>query len=281
MMRPPLGWLPAASVVSLLGWGITQAAPQDALEQMRQLRGRGCGGHVGTSVPLRVLAPLNAASVLWARGSPLRRAITESGYREDHFSALHASGTPEALRGAIAGRLCSVLVDPTFTDLGLLQRGQELWIIVAAPFAVPAPDAAAGTAAQVLQLVNDARREGRNCGGTQFAPAAPLRMSVALSRAAQEHAEDMLAGDYFEHDGRDGSTPAQRVGATGYRYHEVGENIALGPENAQEVVAGWLASPGHCRNIMDPAFSEMGIAYAASSSGEPRIYWVQDLAQPR
>jgi uncharacterized protein YkwD len=91
----------------------------------------------------------------------------------------------------------------------------------------------------------------------------------------------MLRYHYFEHTGHDGSSPAQRIAATGYSYRIVGENIASGPETPQEAVQGWLASPGHCQNIMDARFEETGIAYDASRSGEPSIYWVQEFAAAR
>jgi uncharacterized protein YkwD len=91
----------------------------------------------------------------------------------------------------------------------------------------------------------------------------------------------MLRYGYFEHTGHDGSSPAQRVEAAGYRYRVVGENIASGPQTPQEVVQGWMASPGHCQNIMDARFADMGVAYTASRSGEARIYWVQEFAVAR
>ena len=47
------------------------------------------------------------------------------------------------------------------------------------------------------------------------------------------------------------------------------------------VVRGWLDSPGHCENIMDPRFEEMGIAYAAGRSGRRGLYWVQLFAEPQ
>lgn len=90
----------------------------------------------------------------------------------------------------------------------------------------------------------------------------------------------MARNDYFEHIGRDGSTPKERLARLNYRSSLTGENIAFGPESAEEVVSGWLASPGHCANIMEPHYREMGIAVA---SGKKRgaIYWVQDFAAPR
>jgi len=59
------------------------------------------------------------------------------------------------------------------------------------------------------------------------------------------------------------------------------ENLASGPESPQEAVRGWIASPPHCQNLMDPRFEELGVAFAATRSGEPRIYWVQVFASQR
>jgi uncharacterized protein YkwD len=91
----------------------------------------------------------------------------------------------------------------------------------------------------------------------------------------------MAAHNYFEHEDLAGHSPADRVRAVGYREKLVGENIAYGPKSAEEVVQGWLDSPGHCENIMDPRFAEMGIAYAAGQASRRGLYWVQLLAAPR
>lgn len=284
MMRPSMHtWLPAllACLLSAAGAPQAQATAQDAVESMRQVRLRGCGGHSGTRSPLRVSAQLNAAVRTWSHGVPLRTAISRSGYREDRSAGLHVSGDTAALRNAITERLCAPLTDASFDDTGVLERGQDVWIVIAAPFSAPAPQAAGSIANQVLRLVNDARLQGHVCGRTRYAPARALQLSAALTRAALGHADDMLQEGYFEHTGSNGSSPAQRVAATGYRYRRVGENIALGPESAAEAVRGWLASPGHCQNIMDPGFVDMGVAFAVSRSGEPRIYWVQDFGEPR
>jgi uncharacterized protein YkwD len=128
--------------------------------------------------------------------------------------------------------------------------------------------------------INAARARPRHCGDKFFAAAPPLQSNALLRRAAEAHAQDMISHDYFAHSGYDGSTPAQRVTATGYRYQIVGENIASGPDSAAEAADGWLASPAHCENIMDPRFSDSGIAYAATASGTPHIYWVQEFAAP-
>lgn len=139
---------------------------------------------------------------------------------------------------------------------------------------------AAGVRARVLELVNEARVRGRRCGRERFAPAPPLAASSLLDEAARRHARDMARHGYFDHAGRDGSQPKGRLARLGYRSRLTGENIAYGPESAEEVVAGWLASPGHCANIMDARIEEMGIGFAVDAS-RGAIYWVQTLAWPR
>jgi len=254
------------------------AAPQDALSIMRSLRSSGCGGRSGVPAPLNAHAALNSAAALWSRGTPLQSAIARSGYREDQSAGLHVSGDIQSLRPALSQRLCAALTDASMIDAGILVRGRDIWIVVAAPFAVPAAAAAGTVEGDVLRLVNAARAQPQRCGQRTFPPAAPLTLNEQLARAAQGHAEDMLRYDYFEHAGRDGSAPAQRVAATGYDYRLVGENLAFGPETPQEAVRGWLASPGHCQNIMDPRFTDFGVAFASTRSGQPRIYWVQVFA---
>ncbi len=133
---------------------------------------------------------------------------------------------------------------------------------------------------RVIELVNAARSEGRRCGSERFAAAAPLDASRQLNVAAADHARDMARRNYFDHRGRDGSQPKERVLRTGYEPRLSGENIAFGPETAEEVVAGWLDSPGHCANIMEPKFKHIGVGVAMSKK-RGRIYWVQTFGAPR
>ena len=132
---------------------------------------------------------------------------------------------------------------------------------------------------RAYELINLARAESRQCGSEYFAAAGPLSASEILQRAALGHAQDMARQHYFEHQGLDGSAPRDRLARLGYNSRMTGENIAYGPESAEEVVAGWLASPGHSANIMDARFQEMGLAYAIDSTRHV-TYWVQALASP-
>jgi uncharacterized protein YkwD len=282
--RAPTLILAAAS----LAWAVLTPSPRaeaasisEVLTAARSVRARGCEQHGGVRVPLRTSIALDGAAVQWSRGSAFQAAITRSGYRGDRSAGLHLSGDDPSLGATLAAHLCSTLTDPGVTDIGIYQHLGGTWIVVAAPFEAPAPMAADSVAAEVLQLVNAARGVARRCGSSTQAAVPPVRLNALLNQAALAHAQDMLRYDYFDHIGHDGSSPAQRVDAIGYRHRLVGENIALGPETAQEAVRGWLSSPGHCENIMDPRFTELGVAFAANRSGEPRIYWVQAFAAPR
>lgn len=132
---------------------------------------------------------------------------------------------------------------------------------------------------RAYELINLARSKSRHCGAGYFPAAEPLAASVLLQRAALGHAQDMARKHFFEHRGLDGSAPRDRLARLGYASRLTGENIAYGQESAEEVVAGWLASPAHCANIMDPRFREMGLAYAIDPTRHI-TYWVQALARP-
>jgi uncharacterized protein YkwD len=135
-------------------------------------------------------------------------------------------------------------------------------------------------ATRALQLVNDVRARGTHCGDELFGPVPPVTLSGTLAGVALGHASDMADKNYFEHVDPAGQSPADRVRAVGYSEKLVGENIAFGPKSVDEVVQGWLDSPGHCENIMDPRFAEMGLGLAAGRA-KRGLYWVQVLAEPR
>jgi len=129
-------------------------------------------------------------------------------------------------------------------------------------------------AAAMLELVNAARAEPRACGDVAFPPAGPLRLDPRLSAAAQAHSEDMRRTGTLTHVGSDGSTVAERVERYGYDWSRLAENVAWGYEDVGDVLAGWLESPSHCRNVMDARYSELGVGLAGT-------YWTQVFAAPR
>lgn len=65
--------------------------------------------------------------------------------------------------------------------------------------------------------------------------------------------------------------------AQGFGGHLSGENIAAGQQEAPEVVAAWVKSPGHCRNRDARRFSGAGVGVALRHASESGIYWVQNF----
>jgi len=253
----------------------------DALSAVQILREGGCGGTLPAARPLHHSALLDRAAEQWAAGRSPATATMRVGYKAETTAGLHISGADSAAVDLLKRSDCRTVTDQALRDMGDYRQGLDVWLVLASPYVVPSGSQAPVLAARTLELVNEVRARGTHCGDHSFGPAPPVRLSGTLAGVALGHAADMAAHNYFEHEDLAGHSPADRVRAVGYREKLVGENIAYGPKSAEEVVQGWLDSPGHCENIMDPRFAEMGIAYAAGQASRRGLYWVQLLAAPR
>jgi uncharacterized protein YkwD len=126
--------------------------------------------------------------------------------------------------------------------------------------------------------VNQRRAGGATCGGTAYAAAPALYMHPSLRVAARGHSQDMAAQNYVSHTSLDGRTFDQRIRDAGYTgAFPLGENIAGGPSTPDAVVSGWMASPGHCANIMSPGYRALGVGYAHNPASTYRHYWTQSF----
>ncbi|WP_328587985.1 CAP domain-containing protein [Vreelandella rituensis] len=134
---------------------------------------------------------------------------------------------------------------------------------------------------KMLSLINEARSQARQCGDQRYTATQALTWNCTLEAAAEAHSKDMAENDYFSHTGSDGVGIQQRVSNRGYVWRTVGENIAAGQMSIEAVVDGWLESPGHCSNIMNDTFTEMGMAKADDPDSVYSSYWTQVLARPR
>jgi uncharacterized protein YkwD len=285
---PPLGQLGCLLILTCaLG---AHASWADPVSTVQLLRVSGCGGLVPAIQPLQSNRQLDRAAALWASGGLPLTAAEQSGYRAQQTAGLHVSGADDSVLQALRKTGCRAFADPALRDIGAYRHGADTWLVIASRNAgsiqtvraesAPSALRQSPSASLVLQLVNEVRANGARCGERSFGPAPPLQESATLASVAYEHAADMARHDYFEHVDLAGHTPADRVRATGYREKLVGENIAYGPTSAEEVVAGWLHSTGHCENIMEPRFVEMGLAYAPGQGSKRGLYWDQVLSAP-
>lgn len=134
---------------------------------------------------------------------------------------------------------------------------------------------------EMLERVNQARSEARQCGEEEHEAAEPLEWNCHLAEAAKAHSKAMAEKEFFSHTGADDEGVASRVSETGYTWMAVGENIAAGQAEVEAVMQGWLDSPGHCSNIMSDEFTEMGAASVEAEASRYSPFWTQVFARPR
>lgn len=126
----------------------------------------------------------------------------------------------------------------------------------------------------MLSLINKYRKAGCKCGRT-FMPAVDnLVWNSKLELAALKHSKDMFDHKYFDHIDKKGHGPNARISKEGYIWSTCGENIAKGQRTVEEVMNGWIISEGHCKNIMNKSFKEVG-------SGWTGDIWVQNFGTKR
>jgi uncharacterized protein YkwD len=101
---------------------------------------------------------------------------------------------------------------------------------------------------------------------------APLRANGKLAAAATAYAADLVAGSYFSHTARDGSGLRERIARTGYLPRGadwvLGENLAWGTgalATPGSIMQGWMNSPGHRENVLNPDYREVGIGVVAGN----------------
>jgi hypothetical protein len=147
--------------------------------------------------------------------------------------------------------------------------------VIAASLAIPSASlfSSAITQSNIVSLTNETRE---NTGLSD------LSVNESLSHSAQMKAEDMRDHNYFAHTSPDGVTPWSWFGKAGYSYKYAGENLAVYFTSAEDVYAGWLASPTHKANIVDKRYTEIGVGVASGEyNGFPAIFVVQHFGYPK
>jgi len=135
----------------------------------------------------------------------------------------------------------------------------------AQPVATPAKQSdkaqVSNFAKQVAELVNKERAK---------AGLGPVQLDGALSNVALAKATDMSNNNYFDHTSPTYGSPFDMMKKYGISFMTAGENIAMGQRSPEEVMTQWMNSEGHRQNIMNPAFTKIGVGFTNG-------YWVQEF----
>lgn len=101
----------------------------------------------------------------------------------------------------------------------------------------------------------------------------PLKWSDDLAAVATAHSQDMIDRNYFDHYTPEGLSPGDRLHEAGISFSVMCENIAAGQATPEDVVEGWMNSPGHRANILNERVTELGVGYV--EGGYYGTYWTQ------
>ena len=267
--------------LAALTLGLVLAAPAMASEtsQLAELintyrsQSQNCAGQVSLELPPlavdpRLILPSNSFG-------DLQQALSRAAYPLVNVQAISLSGPRDAQAAmkAVQDSFCKVVLDPQFVDIGISRDQREWRIVLARPLLTARLGDWQVEGQKVLDLINTARTQPRQCGTQAFAAAAALTWNATLATAAQSHSRDMANNNYLDHKDRNGGTPGDRAELAGFIGQQIGENIAAGQDTPNKVVEGWLASPGHCANLMNAQFRELGAAYAVDPKSDAAIYW--------
>ncbi|MFJ2548666.1 CAP domain-containing protein [Pseudomonas sp. NPDC087612] len=267
-----------------LAFSVTAQASDESqlIESINAYRSQAqrCAGQGSMELPPlasdpRLMLPANSMG-------DLREALAQNSYPMVNVQAISLSGPRDAQAAmqAVRESFCQVVLDPQFVDVGVSREGRDWRIVLARPLLAGRLGDWQGEGQKVLEMINTARSQARQCGGQAFNATTALAWNTTLAGAAESHTRAMANNNFFDHKDRDGRTPGDRAELAGYTGQQVGENIAAGQDTPRKVVDGWLASPGHCANLMNPQFSELGAAYAVDPKSDAGIYWTAMFGAP-
>ncbi|VVO27938.1 CAP domain-containing protein [Pseudomonas fluorescens] len=232
-----------------------------------------CAGQVSQELPPLATDPrlvLSASSI-----GDLQQALARATYPMVNVQAISLSGPRDVQSAmkAVQESFCQVVLDPQFVDIGVSRDGREWRIVLARPLLTGRLGDWQAEGQKLLEMINSARAQPRQCGAQSFTATTPLAWNATLATAAEAHTRTMANNNFLDHKDRDGRMPGDRAELAGYAGQQVGENIAAGQDTVRKVVDGWLASPGHCANLMNSQFRELGAAYAVDPKSDAGIYW--------
>jgi uncharacterized protein YkwD len=288
--------VPSPTPVPCASGAAAASLPQEFLGLINAARKRRGFSALRLSEPLcraarkRAEAIGNGSSSLDAmEGENLLSLVERDGYEARYAGELlvQASGTPREMAAGWSRDLSpnEGFGEPAARDLGVGVSeldGTPLYVFFFAQGAAEEfRERTGGIAereavlAKMLDAVNAQRRK-RNEG------AGALKRNSLLDRAAQGHADDMLARSFYGHESPEGRDAWYRARAAGYRALMIGENVAQGQSSLEEVMKGWMDSPDHRKNILNPEYTEAGFGVAVGKNAQGyQVLWVQVFGKPR
>lgn len=128
------------------------------------------------------------------------------------------------------------------------------------------------TPASIISLTNQTRQQSK---------VSTLKANTLLARAAESKAQDMINQQYFAHVSPTGVTPWKWFKQAGYAYTYAGENLALDFISGEDVIAAWLKSPSHRRNLLGTKYKDIGVAVVTGKiNGVSSLIVVQMFGAP-
>jgi uncharacterized protein YkwD len=125
----------------------------------------------------------------------------------------------------------------------------------------------------ILTKINEVRSKGCYCGRRWMEPAPMLKWNDKLAKSALNHAKDMEKYNFFGHFSHDGKNIGTRIDEVSYQWKNVGENIAEGQTDLNEVILDWVKSRNHCLMLMNPVMRDMGLI-------KHKTFWVHHFGAP-
>jgi uncharacterized protein YkwD len=132
--------------------------------------------------------------------------------------------------------------------------------------------------AHAVQHINALRQAGDLCGVSDAAP--PLVWQPRLEASATAQASDLAVRDTVEHVDAQNRPLEARLRAVGYRFKSGAENVAAGQTDVDAAIAGWVASRSHCTELMQPRYTEIGLACVERKDSTYGRFWVLHLGRP-
>lgn len=209
-----------------------------------------------------------SSSFLTMNRSDLSDPLLQGNYLKVSSAALPATADPSNTLGS-AVDLGTLRPTPiTYSDSVGSSAPNGYYGVSAAATLTPGLD----FVQRVLDLTNQFRAQNG---------VAPLQLNLELNAAALNHSTNMALQDFFSHTGKDGTSAGDRIRQVGYQSNAWGENIAAGYSTPDQVVQGWINSPGHRANMLNPRFTELGVGYYNLTNDTGSInytnYWTQDF----